>query len=194
MDSTHNYTGRFLQATAKLNGTWFDDTIIFILTHDPIQGVYGVILNRLSHIPAREVFTQLKSHHNQVLPFFLGGPVEEQWLQMIQLSQEESIDESISDNEEESDDDENLDNSEGKSFYNVDLSTFDETMDYTPYFEKPGVKFFLGYSGWSQNQLENEIQTGLWDVFDALPYLVLNSTPDELRLTAREFREKFETP
>jgi putative transcriptional regulator len=40
------------------------------------------------------------------------------------------------------------------------------------------IRFFLGYSGWSEGQLEEELQEKSWITSKASPALVFNSEPD----------------
>ncbi len=42
------------------------------------------------------------------------------------------------------------------------------------------VRVFAGYAGWGEGQLESEIETGSWFVFDALPGDAFVSRPDDL--------------
>jgi len=42
------------------------------------------------------------------------------------------------------------------------------------------IKFFLGYSGWSAGQLENEMETQSWLTTIATKKIVFDSTIDEI--------------
>ena len=42
------------------------------------------------------------------------------------------------------------------------------------------VRFFVGYSGWTANQLEEEMQQNSWFVADAIPELVMDMKSDNL--------------
>ena len=42
------------------------------------------------------------------------------------------------------------------------------------------VKFFVGYSGWSANQLEEEMAQNSWYVAEAKPEIVMNIKSDNL--------------
>ena len=46
--------------------------------------------------------------------------------------------------------------------------------------DKNQIRFFVGYSGWSPNQLEDELKMKSWFVTDAEPNLLMDTATDEL--------------
>jgi putative AlgH/UPF0301 family transcriptional regulator len=61
-----------------------------------------------------------------------------------------------------------------------DKALFEQTISARP---DPGVfHVYLGYAGWTQDQLRTEAQLGAWFVFPAEAATVFNSDPDSLWL------------
>jgi putative AlgH/UPF0301 family transcriptional regulator len=61
-----------------------------------------------------------------------------------------------------------------------DKALFEQTISARP---DPGVfHVYLGYAGWTQDQLRTEAQLGAWFVFPADAATVFNSDPDSLWL------------
>ena len=61
-----------------------------------------------------------------------------------------------------------------------DRDLFEKTISSRP---DPGVfHVYLGYAGWTQDQLRAEVQLGAWFVFPADTATVFNSDPDSLWL------------
>lgn len=57
---------------------------------------------------------------------------------------------------------------------------FEQTISARP---DPGVfHVYLGYAGWSQPQLQQEVQLGAWFIFPAEASTVFNADPDSLWL------------
>ena len=85
------YPGQFLLATELLDGTDFEKAVILLLDHDEKEGSYGIVINNHSHIPLNEVFSGLPHNDWKTEPFFLGGPVDDSKVQILQLSKSLTI-------------------------------------------------------------------------------------------------------
>jgi len=135
--------GCILVSEPHLPDANFDRTVILLCKHDP-TGSFGFVLNRKSNVA---LSTLLKDAKEVDLPVYVGGPVEQNTLHFIHL-------------------DENLPDAEpvDNKFYwggNFELLLNwlrDKMMD------ESKVRFFLGYSGWGEGQLEEEIAANSWIV------------------------------
>ncbi|HSQ42721.1 MAG TPA: YqgE/AlgH family protein, partial [Fibrobacteraceae bacterium] len=76
-------TGNFLLATPLLDGSWFQDKVIFIAEHNE-QNTYGLAVNHSARIPIDEVFSGFKSKERKPFRFFFGGPVQEDMVQVLE--------------------------------------------------------------------------------------------------------------
>ncbi len=123
----------------------FSDTIVLICHYNE-EGAYGLVLNRVSHMPLSEVFNSLDFHQKGVKKVFIGGPVQEGELQIIQHS-EESVLEAT------------------QLASNIHLGGHWTEIDRILNLNPPKIRLFLGYSGWGAQQLELEIQAGGWEVY-----------------------------
>lgn len=168
-------TGQFLLANPTLNGSVFENAIVFLLDYTPEHGAYGTIINTNSHIPLNEVFSGLPENDWKTHPFFLGGPVEDTQIQMLQLDPNLSISPKeivpglyIG----------------GKIEDNI------QAVEQVIFSEK--TRLILGYSGWGPGQLENEVIEGAWDIYSTDPISVFECQIDDLSLTPQEFCDRFE--
>lgn len=168
-------TGHFLLATDMLEESFFENAIVLLLDYSEIEGAYGIVINKNSHIPLNEVFSGLPTADWKPQAFFLGGPVEESQIQMIQLSPDLST---------------------APQEFLPGLYVGGKVEDNLEAVERilfsPDCRLVLGYSGWGPNQLETEIKEGAWDVYQTDPKAVLSCEIDELDLTPTQFCEKFE--
>ncbi len=137
--------GKLLVALPQLNGDEFYRTVILMLAHGP-QGALGVVLNRPTDVPVRELFPELAFEAAEPSVLFTGGPVEPDGI--ICLARAVSAE-------------------ERPGFAPV-LDTWGSIDPRQP---PPGgvndVRVYRGYAGWSARQLEGELARGSWLVFDA---------------------------
>ena len=169
------YPGQFLLATELLDGTDFEKAVILLLDHDQKEGSYGIVVNNHSHIPLNEVFSGLPHNDWKTEPFFLGGPVDDSQVQILQLSKGLTIEPQ-----------ELLPGIFMGGRVENSLTAMEEMLfsDHS--------RLILGYSGWGIGQLSQELSNGAWKVYSTNPLKVLNCQIDELKLSPDEFQHKFE--
>ncbi|KMQ49558.1 hypothetical protein CHISP_3516 [Chitinispirillum alkaliphilum] len=136
--------GSVLLSQEALHDPNFESTVVLICVHNR-EGTYGLVLNRISHMPLGEIFDGLNG-----LPLsrevFIGGPVRQDELQILQLT-DTPVEEAYQ---------------MAPGYYlGGRWDDFAQMIESNP----ETVKFFLGYSGWSANQLEGEVAAGAWDVY-----------------------------
>jgi putative transcriptional regulator len=153
--------GRLLVATPALQDPNFDHTVVLILEHSE-DGTIGVVLNRPT---ANDLVDTIPAWHRlaaEPAVLFSGGPVSPD--AAICLGRGWPGEQA-----------------EGYEPLFGTLGTVDLTLD--PDVLAPtlqAIRVFVGYSGWGEGQLEDEIQSRAWWVFDSQPDDALSSRPDDL--------------
>ena len=134
--------GRVLIAEPFLNDTYFKRSVVFITEHND-EGSVGFVLNKPIELKVQDVI--------QNFPFIdagisIGGPVNTNTLHYIHTLGN-LIPESIK----------VLDN----IYWGGDFETVKDYIS-EGVIGKEQIRFFLGYSGWGAQQLENELQENAW--------------------------------
>lgn len=156
-------TGQLLVATPALRDPNFERTVVLLVAHEE-TGALGVVLNRATEVPVAEVLGPWGTLAREPSVVFEGGPVQPESAICIARTRPGA-------------------SPPRRSFRRVsgvigtvDLSGDPDTLRETV----EGVRVFAGYAGWSPGQLEAEISTGSWFVFDALPGDAFVPRPDDL--------------
>tara|TARA_Y100000385_G_C13035434_1_gene612752 strand:+ start:416 stop:1000 length:585 start_codon:yes stop_codon:yes gene_type:complete len=136
--------GRILLAEPLMNDDHFSRSVIYLCEHNE-DGSYGFILNNLLNLKLNEIITD---ENLPELDVFYGGPVHATSLFYIH-QMGDTIENSIP-----------LGNN---IFTGGDFNQIIEFLSLGILDEKK-IKFFLGYSGWSKNQLKDEIKAHSWIV------------------------------
>ena len=155
--------GKVLVAARGLGDPHFAQTVILLVHYDE-KGVLGLALNRRTDVPLSRVLN-LEAAKDRSDPVYLGGPVEPSAaFALLQSSARIEKAEKIF----------------GGVYMISDKILFEQTMLAKP---DPGVfHVYLGYAGWTQDQLRAEVQLGAWFIFPADAATVFNSDPDSLWL------------
>jgi len=155
-------TGKVLVASRNLGDPHFAKTVILLVRYDA-QGVLGLVLNRRTDVPLSRVLESLKAAKDRSDPIYLGGPLETPAVFALfqspaKLEGAEHIFDGV---------------------YLITAKTlFEQTISAQP---KPDVfHVYLGYAGWTQDQLRQEVGLGAWFVFPAEASTVFNADPNSL--------------
>ncbi len=139
--------GRILVSEPYLNDPNFERTIILLCEHNE-EGSFGFVLNKPSIAKVSELMDNEIKLDTTV---FVGGPVQQDTLHYVHrcadLQDAVEIGEGIY---------------WGGNFESMRLLL--ETNQINP----KDLKFFLGYSGWSEGQLDEELTANSWIVSDRL--------------------------
>jgi putative transcriptional regulator len=135
--------GVVLLARDILQDPNFIATVVLICIYSKDGGAYGLVLNRLSHMPLSEIFDGYDQKHREV---FIGGPVQQDEIQIVQLTAT-PVKESH------------------RIAEGVYLGGKWEDIDHLLSLDQHTTRLFLGYSGWGPGQIEAELEQGAWDVF-----------------------------
>lgn len=152
--------GRILLSEPFLNDPNFERSIILLCAHDA-EGSFGFVLNKPTDNTVENILDGFEGLNQTV---FSGGPVQQDTLHFIhrfpRLSGAQEITDGI--------------------FWGGD---FDELRSY----HQDGrlnddlIRFFVGYSGWSEGQLDSELNQNAWIVSDRLDQsLIFISDPAEM--------------
>jgi putative transcriptional regulator len=137
--------GKILVSEPYLPDPNFERTIILLCEHND-EGSFGFIMNKPSLAKLADVMQDLKDID---APVFIGGPVQQDTLHYIhRLSNLE----------------ESIEVMEGIYWG----GNFDQLVSLieTKQVAASDIKFFLGYSGWSAGQIEEELKDDSWIVSD----------------------------
>ena len=155
--------GKLLVASRSLGDPDFAGTVVLLVRYDE-KGALGLILNRRTDVPLSRVL-DLKAAKDRSDPVYLGGPVGPSAVFALFKSSAKM---------------EKAENIFGGVYLISDKALFEQTISARP---DPGVfHVYLGYAGWTQDQLRTESQLGAWFVFPADAATVFNSDPDSLWL------------
>jgi putative transcriptional regulator len=140
--------GVLLAARATLEDPNFSNAIVLLCQHGN-EGAYGLVLNRPAHMPLREIFEhppELPSQRAANRRVYIGGPVQPTELQILQIGEATAL--------------ESLEIAPG-----VHMGGKWETLEDILAPDPATLRLFLGYTGWGEGQLEEEIEAGAWDVW-----------------------------
>jgi putative transcriptional regulator len=151
-------TGQLLLASPTLQDPNFQRTVVLVGVHSE-EGAMGVVLNRPSETTVNDAVPQLEGAVDEE-PVYVGGPVQPGSIILLA---------------------EFLDPAPigllvvGRIGFPAPETDIEQLTDAT---ERRRV--FAGYAGWSEGQLEAELDQGDWIVHPALPEDVFTDVPTEL--------------
>ncbi len=145
MDLIEPQKGLLLVAEVALTGDIsFGRSVIYITEHSATTGTVGFVLNKRTSYKLSDLIPGIKTDFD----LYAGGPVETQNLYFLHkipeiLPKSIEIASGVY---------------WGGDFDRLETGLRDGSIPHNR------IKFFLGYSGWSPNQLESEIETESWIV------------------------------
>ena len=138
----------------------FMRTVVFLCDHQD-QGSFGFVLNRKYENTIDELIPELEGHK---IPLFYGGPVQMDTIHFLhQYSEEIPGGQEVM-----------------KGIYWG--GDFDKVVEMVKSNEidENKIRFFIGYSGWSDGQLKNELEEKSWLTVKATRKLVFHRDYKEL--------------
>jgi putative transcriptional regulator len=155
-------TGRLLVATPALRDPNFERTVVLLVAHED-GGALGVVLNRATEVPVAEVLEGWGPLASDPPVVFEGGPVQPEAAICLARTRV------------------GVGRLAGFNRVSGAVGTVDLSGEPDRLRESlVSVRVFAGYAGWAPGQLEGEISSGSWFVFDALPGDAFVSRPDDL--------------
>ncbi|MGH4008462.1 MAG: YqgE/AlgH family protein [Pseudonocardiaceae bacterium] len=149
--------GSALVAAPALRDPNFRRTVVLVIDHRA-SGTLGVVLNRPSEVPVREVLPLWGPHATVPQSLYVGGPMEQRAALCV-AALPAGVD---------------AEHTEGVIKLRGSLALVQ--LDADPDLMAPrllGLRVFAGYAGWDEGQLAGEINRGDWIVVPALPDDVL---------------------
>ena len=154
--------GKLLVASRSLGDPNFRKTVI-LLVHCDDQGVVGLIINRRTDVALSQALEGFQGAKDRSDPAYLGGPVEvpAAFALLQSPAKVEGAERIFS------------------SVYLISTKTlFDQTLAARP--DPQVFHVYLGYAGWTNDQLRREVEQGAWFIFPADTGAVFNSDPGSL--------------
>jgi len=153
--------GQLLLAAPALREPTFFQSVLLLTEHSLEQGAHGYILNRpigrtVGDLLSEETFPGEQFAELADTPVFMGGPVSTEHLTFAALGWSDY---------------------DGKLQYSTHLSAQEALMHQM---EGYRIRAFVGYSGWSGGQLEDELERDSWITHDAEPQVIEVSGVDRL--------------
>ena len=136
--------GKLLISEPFLQGVYFQRSVILLVEHN-LKGSMGFVLNKRTNLNVNDFMPELK--YFPEIPIYLGGPVNTNHLYFIHSLGDMIVPNGV------------------KIIENL---YFDGDFEMLKRYLASGgavegqVKFFLGYSGWSENQLNEELMSDSW--------------------------------
>lgn len=138
----------------------FERTVVLVCRHDE-EGSFGLVLNRKSNLKLSDVLDVFQQDGDMELS--IGGPMEYNTLhyihQLDQLQEAIPLSQSV--------------------FWGGDYEQLKEFLS-SGLISPDEIRFFLGYSGWSPGQLQEEIENKIWIVNNTATDLLFDLNQDSL--------------
>lgn len=152
-----------------MKGSCFSQTVTYICEHNP-SGAMGIIINQAASISRKELFRQLKlysnSSHEDGSPVLLGGPVNQERGFVLHTGERHW-------------------NSTMAVSSNISITGSKDILEDIANDEGPENSLIaLGYAGWSENQLEQEIIDNSWLTVPADEHIIFNTPLEERWLSS----------
>ncbi|MEI6883780.1 MAG: YqgE/AlgH family protein [Bacteroidota bacterium] len=151
--------GIILISEPSLQDYYFRQSVVLLAEHSK-EGTFGVIINKPTGMRLPEIFEDLQEYDFQV---YLGGPVKTDSVFFIHT----------------------LENVNGALEIMPGLYWGGDIQTIKSYIRKglaneDHIRFFVGYSGWSPDQLEREIGENSWVLSHTTAPEVINGHPESL--------------
>lgn len=163
--------GRILISEPLLSDTYFKRSVVLLTEHSD-KGAVGFVLNKPVDLPLNEVLADFPDFNAQV---YIGGPVAKDTIHFLHTLGE-LVPNSVH----------VMDN----IYWGGDFDSLKELIS-EGIIEPAQVRFFLGYSGWSPNQLEGEIEENAWLVTRVESEKIMSADKDIWKKTLDELGKKY---
>lgn len=153
-------SGVLLVAEPFLKDPNFSRTVILMCDHQK-EGSFGFVLNRLIEFTLTDLLPDTTTLD---IPVSYGGPVQRDTLHFLHR-RPDIIEGGMALTEE--------------IYWGGDFNNVLELLSKEE-IPRQDIRFFLGYSGWGESQLDNEMKEKSWIVSSSAPNLIFDTEPDQL--------------
>jgi putative transcriptional regulator len=163
--------GRILISEPLLSDTYFKRSVVFLTEHSD-QGSVGFVLNKPIDLPLNEILSDFPYFKSKV---YVGGPVGKDTVHFLHTLGE-LVPDSVHVME--------------NVYWGGDFNRLKELIKEG--MVKPSqVRFFLGYSGWRPQQLEDEITENAWVVSEVKASKIMTADKNIWKKTLNELGKKY---
>ena len=152
--------GKLLLSEPLIADAIFKRSVLFLAEHDEFDGSFGLIINKQTEHKICEIADEFKDCN---LPVFIGGPVQTDQLFFLHsigfISESYEVIDGV--------------------YWGGNLNEI-KLMIHTGEINESNFRFFLGYSGWSKAQLDNELKHESWLVLNSTKRDVFTEKPEKL--------------
>ncbi|HTQ56115.1 MAG TPA: YqgE/AlgH family protein [Bryobacteraceae bacterium] len=154
--------GKLLVAARDLPDPNFAKTVVLLVQYDR-DGVVGLIVNRRSKVPISSVLDNVAGAKKRSDTVYAGGPVSQTDVLALLRSRKQP-------------------GEAARVLADVFLLTGKEDLEqaFASAVEPERMHVYAGYAGWTQPQLENELDSGAWFIFPGSAASVFDADPDSL--------------
>lgn len=152
--------GKILISEPFMGDYFFGRSVILLAEHNT-EGSFGLIMNKPAPTPLNTLVEGLPDFD---APVFLGGPVQSDSLFFMHVLGDEIP--------------ESQEIMKGV-YWGGNLETISE-MILLNAIKPEHIRFFVGYSGWDANQLEDELKRNTWLVSKVNAKSLLQTSPDKM--------------
>ena len=135
--------GKLLLSEPLSNDDYFGRSVVLLTEHSDAEGTVGFILNKESNYVLSDLISDIDSNFK----IYTGGPVQPNSLHYIHAFK--SIKNTVRIND--------------KVYWGGDFEQIKEWIT-TGIIKENQIQFFMGYSGWASQQLNQELDRKLWVV------------------------------
>ena len=151
--------GNILISQPFLGDPNFERSVVLLCEHNE-TGTFGFVLNQLTELSIKQVW---EGHAFSDIPVYIGGPVEQNTLHFIHR-----LNGIIEDG---------VEISKGL-FWGGDYEQVKSLINLGN-IQPNDIRFFLGYSGWSPNQLEREMEDKAWIISQTNSSFIFDTPSDQ---------------
>ncbi|GHT29618.1 UPF0301 protein [Bacteroidia bacterium] len=158
-NNLHPGKGSILIAEPFLQDAYFQRAVVLLIEHN-LNGTMGFVLNKKTDLVINDFFPDLEKLSE--IPIYLGGPIGSNRLFFIH-----TLGDLIPDSVKISD----------GLYFDGDFDTLKQYMIRERSIAGK-MKFFLGYSGWTQGQLGSEIEEDAWIVSHSINTHIMSANDE----------------